>query len=64
MIYSIIRDNLMVRELYTPYCGNENCPKMPRTFFNGDQFKCHICGWVSEFPIEFIKDYKEKWGKL
>lgn len=60
---SIVRDNLMTQEGYSPYCGNgSNCRySMPRTFFNGKQFDCK-CGWVSSFPPEFIKEYKEKWG--
>lgn len=36
---------------------------MPRTFFNGKQFQCPYCGWVSSFPEDFIKRYKEKWNK-
>jgi hypothetical protein len=35
---------------------------MPRTRFNGKQFVCPECGWQSEFPEDFIKEYKAKWG--
>lgn len=59
---SIVRDNLMNEKGYSPYCGAEVCFKgMPRTTFNGYQFKCS-CGWVSEFPLKFIKRYRDKWN--
>ena len=65
---SIVRNNLMTREGYSPYCGNNNygygkgqC-HMPRTFFNGDQFECPVCGFVSQFEESFIQEYKTKWG--
>ena len=38
------------------HCSN------PRTKFNGEQFICRECGWVSEFPKEFIDKYKLKWN--
>ena len=63
---SIVRDNLMNQEGYAPYCGNDKCTKMAfegRTHFTGSQFKCDRCGWESQFEDEFIKQYKEKWGK-
>lgn len=59
---SIIRENLMNREGYSPYCGNPNCRIMPRTHFNGSQFVCHVCGWKSSFPEEFITRYKKRWN--
>lgn len=61
---SIVRDNLMTREGYTPYCGNNKggC-SMPRTHFFGSQFYCKECGWKSQFLEEFIKEYKKKWNK-
>jgi hypothetical protein len=59
---NIIRENLMVEKGYSPYCGNDRCNyTWPRTAFNGKQFECR-CGWVSQFPDEFIAEYKEKWG--
>ena len=65
---SIVRDNLMTCEGYSPYCGNNNygygegqCT-MPRTFFNGSQFECPICHFQSQFEEEFIRQYKDKWG--
>ena len=67
---SIIRDNLMTQPNYTPYCGNDKsildnpspigCDN-PRTFFNGKQFQCPQCTWVSSFDEEFITKYKTKW---
>jgi hypothetical protein len=55
---SIVRENLLSRPGYTPYCGSENCVlRMPRTFFDGEQFKCR-CGWRSRFEAEFIGQYK------
>lgn len=64
---TIVRENLMTQEGYTPYCGN-NPPinirqcSMPRTFFNGEQFVCPCCGWISTFPKDFIDRYKSKWS--
>jgi hypothetical protein len=62
---SIVRENLMTREGYSPYCGNmfDGCKHAPRTSFNGKQFECPDCGWVSEFPQDFIDKYKLKWNK-
>ena len=70
---SIVRDNLMTREGYTGYCGDDLCKEVthggigsrrwPRTVFNGEQFRCPNCGWTSGFPEEFIKQYKDKWSK-
>jgi hypothetical protein len=66
---SIVRQNLMNENGYTPYCGNisprdekEGCDN-PRTKFNGHQFICPKCAWVSAFSKDFIKRYKEKWNK-
>lgn len=65
---SIVRDNLMNREGYTPYCGNQKARDSyggchnPRTYFTGEQFKCYRCGWQSSFPADFINQYKEKWA--
>ncbi len=60
---SIVRENLMTREGYSPYCGSDECRYgIARSVFNGHQFTCK-CGWVSTFPIEFINRYKEKWRK-
>jgi hypothetical protein len=54
----------MTRPGYTPYCGGEKCGGMwPRTNWNGSQFRCGSCGWISQFPAEFIAEYKAKWGK-
>jgi hypothetical protein len=69
---SIVKDNLMSRKGYTPYCGSELCKprtssspdRWPRTKFNGEQFECPKCGWISCFPIQFIKEYIIKWNKL
>lgn len=58
---SIVRDNLMKEKGYTGYCPNWNCT-MPRTKFNGDQFVCPCCGWISQYPIGFIIEYKRKWN--
>lgn len=59
---SIVRENLMTKRGYTPYCGDGECRfRMPRTRFDGEQFTC-ICGWRSEFPADFIAAYKAKWA--
>ena len=68
---SIVRDNLMTRQGYSPYCGDELCKprttysleRCPRTKFDGEQFKCPKCGWKSEFDKEFIEGYKKHWNK-
>lgn len=60
---STVRENLMAQKYYTPYCGGANCKTVPRTFFNGNQFECLECGWVSSFEPEFIAAYKIKWSK-
>ena len=57
---STVRNNLLTRKGYSPYCGGEKCREMPRTNFNGEQFVCPNCRWISQFPKEFIKEYKEK----
>lgn len=59
---SLVRDNLMCQEGYSPYCGSETCKVMPRTKFNGEQFKCPCCTWVSQFDEAFITEYKAKWN--
>lgn len=59
---SIVRENLMSRPGYTPYCGNAECfLRMPRTQFLRGQFQCG-CGWRSSFDPEFIFAYEAKWA--
>lgn len=61
---STVRINLMNDENYTPYCGNWHCKyQSPRTNWDKEksQFTCK-CGWVSEFPADFIKRYKDNWA--
>ncbi|KQS76842.1 hypothetical protein ASG25_15595 [Rhizobium sp. Leaf384] len=59
---SIVRDNLMNREGYRPYCGNVNCSAgMPRTHYIKGQFQCG-CDWRSSFEPEFIAAYEAKWA--
>ena len=57
---NIVRDNLMARSGYKPYCGGD-CRAMPRAQFDGEQFKCE-CGWRSQFSADFIAEYKARWG--
>lgn len=62
---TIVRENLMTREGYSPYCGSNTCQyRSPRTVFDPKwgQFGCK-CGWVSEFPKDFIERYVERWKK-
>lgn len=59
---STVRNNLMKRPGYTPYCGNHVRCHMPRTAFSGVQFVCPSCFWESQFPAEFIDQYKARWG--
>lgn len=61
---SLVRENLLSRLNYTPYCGGECCMVMPRTSFNGSQFQCTSCGWVSSFNPEFIGAYESKQEQL
>jgi hypothetical protein len=59
---SLIRDNLMTRPGYSPYCGDAMCPHgMPRTRFTKGQFQCS-CGWRSGFDAEFIAQYQAHWA--
>lgn len=59
---SIIRDNLMNIENYSPYCCSNSCDN-PRSVFNGTQFVCPKCGYTTTFPRDFISEYKKKWNK-
>lgn len=68
---SIVRENLMNDPNYTGYCGNswkeqkaKGCD-MPRTKWIPElnQFRCPKCGWISQFPNDFIQRYKAKHGK-
>lgn len=58
---SLVRNNMMRREDYAPYCGTDHC--MGRAPFNGKQFQCTRCNWMSQFEPEFIEEYKAKWNK-
>jgi len=68
---SVVRNNLMTKEHYTGYCGSELCEerspaspdRWPRTIWNGSQFYCPKCGWISQYPDDFIARYKKRWGK-
>ena len=57
-----ILDNLMNQSEYTPYCGVFFCKN--QTKFNGTQFVCLKCGYITQFPKEIINEYKKKWGKF
>jgi hypothetical protein len=59
-VMSIVRDNILNRPGYTPYCGGAGMCGMPRTEFDGEQFKCPHCGWRSGFEAEFIERYKAR----
>lgn len=62
---SIVRENLLTRLGYSPYCGADRCRgTWPRTVFNGKQFRCPSCGWESKFEPEFIEEYKTAQSKL
>lgn len=61
---TFMQEKLLTEEGYRPYCGNiDDCRQMPRTYFNGEQFVCTCCGWKSNYPDWFIKEYKNKWNK-
>jgi hypothetical protein len=60
----IVRINLMSQVEYLPYCGANFCSyHWPRVKWDNEknQFTC-ACGWVSQFPDDFIQRYKSKWG--
>lgn len=59
---SIVRENLMARAGYTPYCGNMEKCSMPRTSWTGRQFRCGQGGWESQFPEDFLSEYRAKWN--
>jgi hypothetical protein len=58
---SLVRENLLNRLGYVPYCGRDTC--FSRAQFDGEQFKCR-CGWRSAFEPEFIEQYKAAQAKL
>ncbi len=61
---STVRHNLMNEKGYSPYCGADGCLySMPRAKWSDTkkQFTCS-CGWVSQFPDDFINRYVEKWS--
>lgn len=61
-VNSVVRSNMMNNKFYRGYCGeawNKNC-SMPRTKWIPElsQFQCPDCGWVSQYPADFITRYK------
>lgn len=56
---SIVRQNIKKDPDYRPYCGNPDCHgrAWERVEKDGDQFKCPLCGWRSEFEEEFSDKY-------
>lgn len=56
---STVRNNLMKRPGYAPYCGNDCCG-FTRLRWDGAQFRC-TCGYRTEFPATFISGYKARW---
>ena len=58
---SVIKENLMSRKGYTPYCGDLLCRLMPRTVIIDGQFYCPACAWESDFDEKFIEEYLAKW---
>ena len=56
---SVVRENLLKHLGYTPYCGGDYVVcRLPRLRFDGEQFKCPVCTYRSNFPPEFIEQYK------
>jgi len=59
---SIVRENLMNRKGYAPYCGSLSCiHHWPRARYVSGQFQC-ACGWRSDFEQDFIQKYEAKWA--
>lgn len=56
-----MQEKILSEKGYTPYCGNGEKCDMPRTRFDFQrlQFVCPHCGWVSNFPLECMKEYAE-----
>lgn len=66
---SIVRNNLMKRPGYAPYCMAQKAVEggyietecsMPRMQWDGHQFSCP-CGSRTQFPDDFIAGYKARW---
>jgi hypothetical protein len=64
---SIVRNNLLTLPWYAPYCGNDiarytpgGCDN-PRTVWSitKEQFVCPKCGYTTEFPKDFLEEYKK-----
>lgn len=64
-----VRQNMMDDVHYRPYCAsvipghpNYMSCSSPRMIWDLmlSQMKCPDCGWISEYPEDFIKRYKEK----
>jgi predicted RNA-binding Zn-ribbon protein involved in translation (DUF1610 family) len=64
LMMDIVRNNLMTQLGYAPYCGSDPCTSFRRSRFDGEQFVCPHCGWRSQFPDDFIFEYKAKWHEL
>ena len=58
---SIVRNNLMKRPGYAPYCGETRC--FSRTRWNGAQFRCG-CGYRTEFPETFLALYRARRAEM
>ncbi|WP_333827263.1 hypothetical protein [Pararhodobacter sp.] len=56
---SIVRNNLMKRPFYAPYCMC--CSGFNRMKWDGEQFACLITRERTEFPAAFIEGYKARW---
>lgn len=59
---SIVRENLMTKVGYAPYCGEDTCFNRAPYDPKKKQFACR-CGWTSDFEDEFIAAYRKKWRK-
>ena len=57
---SIVRNNLMKRPRYAPYCMC--CSALRRMIWTGEQFICPVTRSETEFPAEFIAEYKARWA--
>lgn len=59
---SIVRTNMMKDANYVPYCGEAYCMLRMQWDSQISQMKC-CCGYVTAFPLSFIKRYKKKHNK-
>ena len=59
---STVRMNMFNEPNYAPYCGVAICFNRAPFDTNFKQFRCHSCGWLSDFPYAMILKYGQVWA--